>query len=87
MIKTISIIPVGTRAILIPWRLIVTVIMDIKGKVTTHDFAVKIAVDGRLYNLFNSKPLMLKRCDAVLPEFEHWFRNPSDLICKKLNVG
>ena len=65
---------------------IVTVIMDIKDKVTTHDFAVKIAVDGRLYNLFDSKPLMLKRCDAVLPEFEHWFRNSSDLICKKLNV-
>ena len=60
MIKTISIIPVGTRAILIPWRLIVTVIMDIKDKVTTHDFAVKIAVDGRLYNLFNSKPLTIE---------------------------
>lgn len=39
---------------------IVTVIMDIKDKVTTHDFAVKIAVDGRLYNLFNSKPLTLE---------------------------
>lgn len=31
---------------------ILAVIMDIKDKVTTHDFAVKIAVDGRLYNLF-----------------------------------
>ena len=39
---------------------IVTVIMDIKDKVTTHDFAVKIAVDGRLYNLFNSKPLKIE---------------------------
>ena len=39
---------------------IVTVIMDIKDKVTTHDFAVKIAVDGRLYNLFNSKPLTIE---------------------------
>ena len=39
---------------------IVTVITDIKDKVTTHDFAVKIAVDGRLYNLFNSKPLTLE---------------------------
>lgn len=39
---------------------IVTVIMDIKDKVTTHDFAVKIAIDGRLYNLFNSKPLTLE---------------------------
>lgn len=41
---------------------IVTVIMDIKDKVTTHDFAVKIAVDGRLYNLFNSKPLTIETC-------------------------
>ena len=39
---------------------IVTVIMDIKDKVTTHDFAVKIAVDGRLYNLFDSKPLTIE---------------------------
>lgn len=39
---------------------IVTVITDIKDKVTTHDFAVKIAVDGRLYNLFNSKPLTIE---------------------------
>ena len=39
---------------------IVTVIMDIKDKVTTHDFAVKIAIDGRLYNLFNSKPLTIE---------------------------
>lgn len=39
---------------------IVTVIMDIKDKVTIHDFAVKIAVDGRLYNLFNSKPLTIE---------------------------
>ena len=39
---------------------IVTVIMDIKDKVTTHDFAVKIAVDGRLYNLFNSKSLTIE---------------------------
>lgn len=39
---------------------IVTVIMDIKDKFTTHDFAVKIAVDGRLYNLFNSKPLTIE---------------------------
>lgn len=39
---------------------IVTVIMDIKDKVTTHDFAVKIAVDGRLYNIFNSKPLTIE---------------------------
>ena len=43
---------------------IVTVIMDIKDKVTTHDFAVKIAVDGRLYNLFDSKPLTI---DTYLP--------------------
>lgn len=41
---------------------IVTVIMDIKDKVTTHDFAVKIAVDGRLYNLFDSKPLTIETC-------------------------
>ena len=41
---------------------IVTVITDIKDKVTTHDFAVKIAVDGRLYNLFNSKPLTIETC-------------------------
>lgn len=39
---------------------IVTVITDIKDKVTTHDFAVKIAIDGRLYNLFNSKPLTIE---------------------------
>lgn len=39
---------------------IVAVIMDIKDKVTTHDFALKIAVDGRLYNLFSSKPLTLE---------------------------
>ena len=39
---------------------IVTVITDIKDKVTTHDFAVKIAVDGRLYNLFDSKPLTIE---------------------------
>lgn len=39
---------------------ILAVIMDIKDKVTTHDFAVKIAVDGRLYNLFNSKPLTIE---------------------------
>ena len=39
---------------------ILTVITDIKDKVTTHDFAVKIAVDGRLYNLFNSKPLTIE---------------------------
>lgn len=39
---------------------IVAVIMDIKDKVTTHDFALKIAVDGRLYNLFNSKPLTIE---------------------------
>lgn len=39
---------------------IVTVIMDIKDKVTTHDFALKIAVDGRLYSLFNSKPLTIE---------------------------
>ena len=39
---------------------IVTVIMDIKDKVTTHDFAVKIAIDGRLYNLFDSKPLTIE---------------------------
>lgn len=39
---------------------ILTVIMDIKDKVTTHDFAVKIAVDGRLYNLFDSKPLTIE---------------------------
>lgn len=39
---------------------IVAVIMDIKDKVTTHDFDVKIAVDGRLYNLFNSKPLTIE---------------------------
>ena len=39
---------------------ILAVIMDIKDKVTTHDFAVKIAIDGRLYNLFNSKPLTLE---------------------------
>lgn len=39
---------------------IVTVITDIKDKVTTHDFSVKIAVDGRLYNLFNSKPLTIE---------------------------
>lgn len=43
---------------------IVTVITDIKDKVTTHDFAVKIAIDGRLYNLFNSKPLTI---DTYLP--------------------
>ena len=41
---------------------IVTVIMDIKDKVTTHDFAVKIAIDGRLYNLFNSKLLTIETC-------------------------
>lgn len=41
---------------------IVTVITDIKDKVTTHDFAVKIAVDGKLYNLFNSKPLTIETC-------------------------
>ena len=39
---------------------ILAVIMDIKDKVTTHDFAVKIAIDGRLYNLFNSKPLTIE---------------------------
>lgn len=39
---------------------ILAVIMDIKDKVTIHDFAVKIAVDGRLYNLFNSKPLTIE---------------------------
>lgn len=39
---------------------ILAVIMDIKDKVTTHDFAVKIAVDGRLYNLFDSKPLTIE---------------------------
>lgn len=39
---------------------IVTVITDIKDKVTTHDFVVKIAVDGRLYNLFDSKPLTIE---------------------------
>lgn len=39
---------------------IVTVIMDIKDKVTTHDFAVKIAIDGRLYNLFDSKLLTIE---------------------------
>ena len=39
---------------------IVAVIMDIKDKVAAHDFAVKIAVDGRLYNLFNSKPLTIE---------------------------
>ena len=39
---------------------IVTVITDIKDKVTIHDFAVKIAVDGRLYNIFNSKPLTIE---------------------------
>ncbi|MBD8930506.1 MAG: hypothetical protein EGQ78_09075 [Clostridiales bacterium] len=39
---------------------ILAVIMDIKDKVTTHDFAVKIAVDGRLYKLFDSKPLTIE---------------------------
>ncbi len=39
---------------------IVAVIMDIKDKVAAHDFALKIAVDGRLYNLFNSKPLTIE---------------------------
>lgn len=39
---------------------IMAVIMDIKDKVTAHDFALKIAVDGRMYNLFNSKPLTIE---------------------------
>lgn len=39
---------------------IVAVIMDIKDKVAAHDFALKIVVDGRLYNLFNSKPLTIE---------------------------
>ena len=39
---------------------IMTVIMDIKDKITLHDFTMKVAVDGRLYNLFNSEALTLE---------------------------
>ena len=47
-------------------------------------YFVCTAIDLVRINILE-KP-MLKRCDAVLPKFERWFRNSSDLICKKLNI-